>query len=151
MAAELCPLPAESRTCGVSEFACASGRCIPGHWLCDGDRDCPVSGAVSEDSVTSEDEAEAVCRPDNLQCDADSFRCLSGRSAPREDAGEKGGGGVDACVMIGFCRVSDAFLLTFGLLLLCEMFSSDYCQALLSKSNNTGLNLKVECGSCELK
>ncbi len=26
--------------CDSSEFACESGQCIPGFWVCDGDLDC---------------------------------------------------------------------------------------------------------------
>lgn len=30
-------------TCTQSEFRCSSGRCIPGHWYCDGGADCADS------------------------------------------------------------------------------------------------------------
>lgn len=27
-------------SCLDDQFRCSSGRCIPGHWACDGDNDC---------------------------------------------------------------------------------------------------------------
>ena len=56
----------------MTHFACGSGRCIPKTWLCDGDRDCHGPGEGGDDEV------HEMCSAANLQCDADSFRCVSG-------------------------------------------------------------------------
>ena len=77
------PLPAETKTCDMSHFTCGSGRCIPKTWLCDGDRDCHGDGEVGDD------EQQAVCGVQALQCDSDSFRCLSGGSVGAGEGGDR--------------------------------------------------------------
>lgn len=35
------PPSSASHTCSSDEFPCTSGRCIPRHWYCDEEGDCP--------------------------------------------------------------------------------------------------------------
>ncbi|XP_012154055.1 low-density lipoprotein receptor isoform X6 [Megachile rotundata] len=55
-----------SQKCTDSEFKCSNGRCIPGTWHCDGDKDCHDGS----------DEDPALCRTKN--CTAEQFTCHSG-------------------------------------------------------------------------
>ncbi|KAG7487905.1 hypothetical protein MATL_G00028470 [Megalops atlanticus] len=93
-----------TRTCEKSQFSCASGRCIPCIWECDGDRDCDdgsdeahcwermCSGFVCEDgsciaqSALCDGTADCSDGSDELEdtcgvtkCKRDEFACGNGR------------------------------------------------------------------------
>ncbi|XP_012505827.1 PREDICTED: low-density lipoprotein receptor-related protein 1B-like [Propithecus coquereli] len=43
-------------SCFDNQFRCSSGRCIPGHWACDGDNDCGDFSDETQINCTKEDE-----------------------------------------------------------------------------------------------
>merc|ERR1719219_2805950 len=55
--------PQQNGTCGVDQFSCANGKCIPKTWICDGNNDCGDSS----------DEKDSKC--DKLQCRTSEFMC----------------------------------------------------------------------------
>ncbi|KAG7259666.1 hypothetical protein CRUP_013119 [Coryphaenoides rupestris] len=63
-----------SVTCAPGAFSCpGSYACVPKHWLCDGERDCPDG---------SDELSAAGCAPNNT-CDNTSFRCLNKACIPQ--------------------------------------------------------------------
>ncbi|XP_067002276.2 very low-density lipoprotein receptor isoform X3 [Anabrus simplex] len=56
----------EKRKCREEEdFLCYSGRCLPKHWRCDGDKDC----------ADGDDEDPFMCRGPNMICKPAEYRC----------------------------------------------------------------------------
>ncbi|KAG8559732.1 hypothetical protein GDO81_017431 [Engystomops pustulosus] len=64
-----CIQTSNSQGCTSSDFRCASGRCIPISWKCDGSADCP------------DNSDEHGCPP--RSCAADQFRCGDGECITR--------------------------------------------------------------------
>lgn len=44
-----------AESCKDTEFRCKNGKCIPGHWHCDGEQDC----------FDGSDEDPTICRKEN--------------------------------------------------------------------------------------
>lgn len=61
----------EEVDCGSGYFKCSDNKCIPGSWMCDGDKDC----SLGEDEQTC-----TACNGTAFYCGAESNKCL-----PRKD------------------------------------------------------------------
>ncbi|XP_052861860.1 sortilin-related receptor-like [Anopheles cruzii] len=60
----------KGRTCGLHEYRCDSGTCIPKRFVCDGYNDCPGSGEDEENCPTHK-----LCNNSNFRCRTDGA-CL---------------------------------------------------------------------------
>ncbi|XP_059108788.1 low-density lipoprotein receptor-related protein 1B-like [Peromyscus eremicus] len=83
-------------SCFDDQFRCPSGRCIPGHWACDGDSDCGDFSDETQVNCTKSDVHspagctgnEFQCRPDG-NCIPDLWRC-DGEKDCEDGSDEKG-------------------------------------------------------------
>ncbi|ELK04590.1 Low-density lipoprotein receptor-related protein 1B [Pteropus alecto] len=83
-------------SCFDNQFQCSSGRCIPGHWACDGDNDCGDFSDETQINCTKEEIRSPVgcnvnefqCHPDG-NCIPDLWRC-DGEKDCEDGSDEKG-------------------------------------------------------------
>ncbi|XP_041041222.1 very low-density lipoprotein receptor-like [Carcharodon carcharias] len=58
-------------TCGVMEFKCNDGQCIPDRWQCDGKADCHDGGDESENVCYLR-----ICPTGEIKCGSGSLQCI---------------------------------------------------------------------------
>ncbi|ERE71506.1 prolow-density lipoprotein receptor-related protein 1 [Cricetulus griseus] len=83
-------------SCFDDQFRCSMGRCIPGHWACDGDNDCGDFSDETHDNCTKlEVHSPAGCTGNEFQCHPDGncipdlWRC-DGEKDCEDGSDEKG-------------------------------------------------------------
>nr|BDQ29913.1 very low density lipoprotein receptor c3 [Scyliorhinus torazame] len=80
-------------TCGVIEFKCNDGQCIPKRWQCDGEADCSDGSDESEEVCYLRicPIGEVKCGSGSLQCIPDSWKCNGVRDCDDGDDEENCG------------------------------------------------------------
>ncbi|XP_063629184.1 prolow-density lipoprotein receptor-related protein 1-like [Cydia splendana] len=70
----------DASPCSQGQFRCATGRCIPAAWRCDGDTDCGQRDDSDEDPFTCKLVVSQLT--DASPCSQGQFRCATGRCIP---------------------------------------------------------------------
>uniref|UniRef100_A0A8C5PHU3 EGF-like domain-containing protein n=1 Tax=Leptobrachium leishanense TaxID=445787 RepID=A0A8C5PHU3_9ANUR len=61
------------KSCAENEFTCNNGHCVPAHWKCDGEEECPDGSDESEATCS---QVKQVCVAQKFSCGGPSNKCI---------------------------------------------------------------------------